>query len=64
MSYKELAREIKAGYNDLKKDTTYKLYNVTWNNELETSELTDVEIADVEIAQNQSCIKSANMVLS
>lgn len=40
MGYKELARAIKAGYNDLKKDTVYKLYNVTYNDKLGTSEIT------------------------
>ena len=40
MRYKELAKEIKNGYNELKKNIMYKLYNVTWNNELETSEIT------------------------
>lgn len=39
MNYKELAREIRAGYNELKKNTVYKLYNVTWNDELGTSEI-------------------------
>ena len=40
MSYNELARAIKAGYNDLKKDTVYKLHHVTWNDKLGTSEIT------------------------
>ena len=40
MSYKELARTIKAGYNELKKDTVYKLYNVAYNDKLGTSEIT------------------------
>lgn len=40
MGYKELARAIKAGYNDLKKDTVYKLHNVTYNDKLGTSEIT------------------------
>lgn len=40
MRYKELAKEIKSGYNELKKNIMYKLYNVTWNDELETSEIT------------------------
>ena len=39
MNYNKLAKKIKEGYNDLKKDTTYKLYHVAWNNELETSEI-------------------------
>jgi len=40
INYKELARKIKVGYNDLKKDTIYKSYHVIWNNELKTSEIT------------------------
>lgn len=40
MGYKELARAIKEGYNDLKKDTEYKLHLVTWNDKLGTSEIT------------------------
>lgn len=40
MGYKELARAIKAGYKDLKKDTVYKLHNVTYNDKLGTSEIT------------------------
>ena len=40
MSYKDLARKIKDGYNELKKDEVYKLYNITWNDKLQTSEIT------------------------
>lgn len=40
MNYNKLAKEIKDGYNDLKKNIPYKLHHVTWNNELETSEIT------------------------
>lgn len=40
MNYKQLARAIKAGYNNLKKDAVCKLYNVTNNDELRTSEIT------------------------
>lgn len=40
MNYNKLAKEIKNGYSDLKKNETYKLYHVTYNNELETSEIT------------------------
>lgn len=61
MSYKELAREIKAGYNDLKKDTTYKLYNVIWNNKLETSEITvenDAEFKAIIIGNTRGMSKS------
>lgn len=61
MNYKELAREIKAGYNDLKKDTTYKLYNVTWNDELETSEITvenDAEFKAIIIGNTKGMSKS------
>lgn len=40
MSYKEVARAIKAGYSDLKKDTVSKLYTVAYNAKLGTSEIT------------------------
>ena len=40
MNYNKLARKIKNGYNKLKKDTTFKLYHVTWNSKLDTSEIT------------------------
>lgn len=40
MNYHRLAKEIRKGYAELKKDTIYKLYHVTWNNQLETSEIT------------------------
>ena len=39
MSYKKLAKKIRAGYNSLRKDTVSKQYNVTWNNELQTAEI-------------------------
>ena len=61
MSYKELAREIKAGYNDLKKDTVYKLHHVTWNDELETSEITvenDAEFKAIIIGNTRGMSKS------
>lgn len=61
MSYKELAREIKAGYNDLKKNITYKLYNVTWNDELKTSEITvenDAEFKAIIIGNTNGMSKS------
>lgn len=40
MSYREVARAIKAGYSDLKKDTVSKLYTVAYNAKLGTSEIT------------------------
>lgn len=40
MSYREVARAIKAGYSDLKKDTVSKLYNIAYNAKLGTSEIT------------------------
>ena len=40
MSYEELAKAIHAGYNKLKKNEIDKLYYVTWNSALETSEIT------------------------
>lgn len=39
MNYNKLAKEIKDGYNNLKKNIMYKSYYVTWNDELETSEI-------------------------
>lgn len=39
-TYKELAKAIMAGYNELKNDRYYKLYHVVWNNRLQTSEIT------------------------
>ncbi len=61
MSYKKLAKEIKAGCNELMKDTVYKLYNVTWNNELETSEVTvenDAEFKAIIIGNTNGMSKS------
>lgn len=61
MDYKELARKIKGGYNDLKKNTIYKLYNVTWNDELETSEIkveNDAEFKAIIIGNTKGMIKS------
>lgn len=61
MSYKELAKEIKTAYNDLKKDITYKLYNVTWNDELKTSEITvenDAEFKAIIIGNTKGMSKS------
>lgn len=40
MSYREVARAIKAGYSDLKKDTVSKLYTVAYNAKLGISEIT------------------------
>lgn len=40
MTYTELARKIKNAYKDLRKDEVYKLYNVMWNDELDTAEIT------------------------
>lgn len=39
MGYKKLARNIKDGYNSLKKEPVFKYYNVTWNHELRTAEI-------------------------
>ncbi len=39
MGYKELARNIKDGYNSLKKEPVFKYYNVTWNCKLRTAEI-------------------------
>lgn len=40
MTYTELARKIKNAYKELRKDEVCKLYNVMWNDELDTSEIT------------------------
>ena len=40
MNYRKLAKEIRTGYDKLKKDSIYKFYHVTWNDRLETSEIT------------------------
>lgn len=40
MTYTELARKIKNAYKELRKDEVYKLYNVMWNYELDTAEIT------------------------
>lgn len=61
MNYKEFAREIRTGYNDLKKDTVYKLYNVTWNDELGTSEITvenDAEFKAIIIGNTRGMSRS------
>lgn len=46
MNYNELAKKIKNGYNFLTKNTIYKRYHVTWNDKLETSEITVVNDAE------------------
>lgn len=56
-----LAREIKDGYNDLRKDTTYKLHHITWNKELATSEITienDAEFKAIIIGNTNGMQKS------
>lgn len=61
MCYKELARAIKAGYNDLKKNTVYKLHYVTWNDKLGTSEITvenDAEFKAIIIGDTRGMSKS------
>lgn len=40
MNYSKLARKIRNGYDELKQDTINKLFYVTWNRRLETSEIT------------------------
>lgn len=40
MYYNKIARDIRKGYMDLKKNTANKLYHVTWNDILGTSEIT------------------------
>ncbi len=39
MGYRDLARDIKDGYNDLKKDTVYKSYLVLYNEKLQIPEI-------------------------
>ncbi len=61
MGYRELAREIKKGYNELKKNTVYKLHHVAWNEELGTSEITvgnDAEFKAVIIGNTNNMSKS------
>lgn len=40
MNYSKLARKIRYGYDGLKQDTNHKLFYITWNHRLETSEIT------------------------
>lgn len=40
MDYNKIAKDIKKGYSDIKKDTTYKLFHVIWNDKLKISEIT------------------------
>lgn len=40
MDYNKIAKDIKKGYSDLKKDTTYKFVHVIWNDKLKISEIT------------------------
>lgn len=61
MSYRELARAIKQGYNELKQDTVYKLHHVTWNSKLNTSEITvenDAEFKAIIIGNTKGTQKS------
>lgn len=61
MSYKKLAQVIKEGFNYLKKDITYKLYCVVWNNKLGISEITvenDAEFKAIIIGDTNSTSES------
>lgn len=40
MTYLELAKKIKSAYKELKQDKVCKLFNVIWNDDLGTSEIT------------------------
>lgn len=40
MNYNKLAKDIRSGYEELKKDETNKLFYVQWNDKLKTSEIT------------------------
>lgn len=39
MGYKKLAKSIRDGYHSLKKEPVFKYYNITWNHELGTAEI-------------------------
>jgi len=46
MNCKELAWKIKDGYKDLKRDSINKVYNIMWNHELETAEISVINDAE------------------
>ncbi len=39
MGYRELAGKIKDGYNSIKKEPVFKYFDITWNEKLETAEI-------------------------
>lgn len=58
MNYKELARNIKNGYNCLKRNSIDKVYNIVWNQELETAEISvvnDAEFKAIIIGDIRAC---------
>ena len=61
MNYRELARRIRAGYACLERNIIYKEYNVAWNDELKTSEITvenDAEFKAIIIGNARGMSKS------
>lgn len=61
MGYKELARNIRNGYHSLKKEPVFKYYNVTWNYELGTAEISvknDAEFKAIIIGNTRSVPES------
>lgn len=61
MNCNKLAKKIKNGYDFLTKNTVYKLYHVTWNDKLETSEITvenDAEFKAVIIGNTRNVPES------
>lgn len=61
MGYKELARNIRNGYHSLKKELVFKYYNVTWNYELGTAEISvknDAEFKAIIIGNTRSVPES------
>lgn len=57
MGYKELAISIRDGYHNLKKEPVYKLYNIIWNYELGTAEISvenDAEFKAIIIGSTRS----------
>lgn len=45
MNFKGLARKIKKGYSHLKKDSIDKVYDIMWNQKLETAEISVINDA-------------------
>ena len=61
MGYEELARNIRNGYHSLKKEPVFKYYNVAWNYELGTAEISvknDAEFKAIIIGNTRSVPES------